>query len=107
MSTILNSEIISNAKSSVSTYVSTANALKDELDSLINTLTSAGFIGDASTGYKEFYNKYVVPAIFDNLTVEGSSLTASITSMLETIETQLINTVDPQLGDFNRNPNQG
>ncbi|MBQ8298181.1 MAG: hypothetical protein IJX77_10415 [Ruminococcus sp.] len=104
MATILTSAIIENAKGSVDTYVSTVNGLNDELDAIINTLTSANFSGDASNGYKEFYTSKVVPALTENLVDQGSSLTASIKTILENIQTQLLNTVDPQLGENNRNP---
>ena len=41
MASILTSAIIVNAKSSVSTYVTTAQALYDELSSLIGTLKAS------------------------------------------------------------------
>lgn len=104
MSTILTSAIVENAKSSVDTYIASIDALNGELDGVINTLTGNNFTGDASVGYKEFYTSKVVPAITENLIVQGTSLTASIKSMLESIQQQLLNTVDPKLGDNNRNP---
>jgi len=104
MSTILTSAIIQNATNSVNTYINSVTGLNDQLQDVINTLTSANFTGDASNGYKEFYTNKVVPAITENLTQQGTSLTASIISMLESIQQQLLNTVDPQLGDNNRNP---
>ena len=104
MSTILTSAIIEGAKGSVDTYVSTIEALNSELEGIINALTANDFNGDASVGYKEFYTKTVVPAVTDNLTQQGNSLTASIKSMLDNIQQQLLNTVDPQLGENNKNP---
>jgi len=104
MSTILTSTIIEGAKSSVDTYVSTINSLNGELEGILNTLTGNNFAGDAANGYREFYTNKVLPAITDNLINQGNSLTASIKSMLENIQQQLLNTVDPQLGENNRNP---
>ena len=104
MATILTSAIIENAKSSVDTYVSTITALNGQLEGIMKTLTSTNFTGDAAQGYNEFYTQKVLPAITDNLTQQGNSLTASIKSMLENIQQQLLNTVDPQLGENNRNP---
>lgn len=103
MATILTSAMINNAISSVDDYIGTANSLSNDLDSVINTLTSSNFQGDASDGYKAFYTEKVMPAINENLT-GSSSLTKSIKDILEVIQTQLLNTVDPQLGDNNRNP---
>lgn len=102
MSTILSSAIVDSAKSIVDTYVASISALNGELENIINTLTGNNFVGDASLGYKEFYTNKVLPAITENLIEQGNSLTASIKSMLDNIQQQLLNTVDPQLGDSNR-----
>lgn len=107
MASILTSATIANATGVVDGYVTSANGLYQELEGVINTLTSANFNGDASNGYKDFYTQKVVPAITENLTDPGSSLMSGIKSMLESIETQLLKTVDPQLGDNNRNPGAG
>jgi len=104
MSSILTHAIISNATQKVDTYVSTANGLYDELSGIISTLIGSNFNGDASDGYNVFFKDKVVPAITDNLTNPSTSLTASIKSMLESIQTQLLDTVDPNLGDNNKNP---
>jgi len=103
MPTILTSAMISSAINAVEDYIGTANSLSSDLDSVINTLTSSNFQGDASDGYKAFYTEKVMPAINENLT-GSASLTKSIKDILESIQTQLLNTVDPQLGDSNRNP---
>lgn len=104
MSTILTSAIVENAKSSVDTYVSTIAGLNNELEGVINTLTGTNFIGDASNGYKAFYTSKVLPALTDNLISQGNSLSASIKAILDNIQQQLLNTVDPQLGTNNANP---
>ncbi|SDA23138.1 hypothetical protein SAMN02910447_02290 [Ruminococcus sp. YE71] len=104
MASILTSAIIVNTKSSVSTYVTTAQGLYDELQTLINNLTSSNFMGDASDGFKDFFNSKATPALVANLTEPGSSITAGLQSMLDSIKEQLLDTVDPQLGDINRDP---
>ena len=106
MASILTSAIIVNAKNSVSTYVSTAQGLYDELQALINNLTSSNFMGDASDGFKDFFTSKATPALVANLTEPGTSITAGIDSMLDSIKEQLLDTVDPKLGEINRNPGQ-
>ena len=106
MSTILTSAIVESAKASVDTYISSIESLNGELEQIMNTLTSSNFNGEAAEGYN-FYTNKVLPAITENLTQQGNSLTASIKTMLDNIQQQLLNTVDPQLADFNRNPGEG
>ena len=103
MSTILSSAIVDSAKGSVDTYIASIGTLNGQLEGIINTLTGSNFVGDAALGYKDFYTNKVLPAITENLTEQSNSLTASIKSMLDNIQQQLLNTVDPQLGDNNRN----
>ena len=107
MASILTSAIVVNAKSSVSDYVNTAQQLYSDLQQLINTLTADNFTGDASDGYKEFFQSKATPALVENLTEPGNSLTAGIQSMLDSIKEQLLDTVDPQLGQINRDPSSG
>lgn len=107
MSTILTSAIIESAKASVDTYISSIESLNGELEQIMNTLTSSNFNGEAAEGYKDFYTNKVLPAITENLTQQGNSITASIKSLLDNIQQQLLNSVDPDLGDFNREPSQG
>jgi len=107
MSTILTSAIITNAISSVDSYSGKIQALNDELNGVVTTLTTTNFIGDASNGYKAFYDKNVVPAVTENLIESNASLMASLKTMLENIKTQLLDTVDPQLGDNNANAGSG
>ena len=104
MSTILTAAIINSAKEKVENYVTTANGLHQELEGVISKLVATEFNGDAANGYKEFYDKKVVPVLTDSLTAEGSSLTANIKLILDSIKTQLLDTVDPQLGEGNKNP---
>lgn len=104
MASILTHAIISNATEKVDTYVTSVNGIYDELNGIISTLTASNFNGDASDGYKVFYTQKVVPALTENLTAPQNSLMASLKDMLTGIETQLLDTVDPQLGENNKNP---
>lgn len=103
MSTILTSAIVEGAKGAVDDYVTKVTELNEELKSIISKLTSESFTGEAANGYNDFYTTKVIPAITENLTEGGESLTASIKSLLDNIQQQLLNTVDPQMGENNRN----
>lgn len=104
MASILTHAVISSATEKVDTYVTSVNGIYDELNGIISTLTASNFNGDASDGYKVFYTQKVVPALTENLTAPQNSLMASLKDMLTGIETQLLDTVDPQLGENNKNP---
>lgn len=104
MATILTKAIITNAKNTVDTYTTTVNKLNTDLDSVITQLIGANFSGDAAHGYQTFYNNQVKPALTDNLTATQNSLMASIKGILDSIESQLLDTVDPKLGENNQNP---
>ena len=104
MASILTNAIVVNAKSSVANYVSTTQALYEELAGVISQLTADDFIGDAAEGYKTFFNDKVTPALVTNLTEPSGSITAGINSMLDSIKEQLLDTVDSQLGEINRDP---
>lgn len=107
MASVLTHAIINNAAEKVDEYVTTANGLYNELSGIISVLTASNFNGEASDGYKFFFSDKVVPALTDNLTDPSASLTASIKSILDSIKTQLLDTVDPDLGENNKNPGAG
>ena len=104
MASVLTHAIITSATEKVDTYVATVDGLNTELSNIITTLTGSNFNGDAANGYNVFYTQKVLPAITDNLTSPGNSLTASIKSILDSIQTQVLDSVDPQLGENNQNP---
>lgn len=104
MATILTKAIITNAKGAVDTYTTTVNKLNTDLDSIITQLIGANFSGAAANGYQTFYKNQVEPALTTNLTGEQNSLMASIKDILDSIESQLLNTVDRKLGENNQNP---
>jgi hypothetical protein len=101
MSTILNVDIINNAKDAVNAYVNTVTELYTRLKSEVDNITSDGFKGDASQGYLEFFNTNIVPMLTTNLTGDGS-VTAGLNKLLDDINETVLATVDPKLGDANR-----
>lgn len=104
MASILTHEIITKASDTVDSYISTAGTLYQELEGVIDTLTTNNFIGDASNGYKTFFLQKVTPALTENLTAPTNSLMSNIKAILENIQTQLLDTVDPKLGENNQDP---
>lgn len=107
MSTILSKQTIENAKAEVAAYVAQADELYSKLQQTIQTLSSSGFIGAAADGYNEFFTSKATPALTQNLTAPDGSLMAGIKTLLENIESQLIDTVDAQLGEQNKDPGAG
>ena len=104
MATILTKDIITNAISAVDSYVKEATNLQGQLEGIMKGLIGTNFAGDAADGFQAFYNSQVKPAVVDNLTASQTSLMAGVKSILEGIDTQLMQTVDPQLGKANQNP---
>lgn len=102
MATQLSTDVISQAIQSVTTLESNLQELFKSLESTINDLTSTDFIGDAAEGYKEFFASKVQPALRDNLYEGDSSLTGAMKKILQNIQKQLIESVDPALGQNNR-----
>lgn len=98
MASILTHQNIAEATAAVNAYKSTADGLYRELQGLINSLTTDNFNGDASNGYRVFFDTKVTPALTENL----NTLADGINSMLESIQTQLLDTVDPELGNSNQ-----
>lgn len=104
MATILTKAIITNAKGAVDTYNTTAAKLYTDLETELKMLIGTNFSGDAANGYQTFFTNQVKPALTDNLTAANTSLMGSIKGILDSIESQLLDTVDPKLGENNQNP---
>lgn len=104
MATKLDRQTIIRSKEAVDTYVSTVRQLNEELSSIITGLVGADFVGDAGDGYKAFYDTKVVPAIEGNVLNETGSIPHSIKDIMDQIEAQLLNKVDPEMGENNKNP---
>lgn len=99
--TALNATIVENAKGVIDAYINDATTQYQSLKTVIETLTSTEFTGDAAEGYKNFFVNKITPALTTNLTDPGNSLTATLKSMLDSIKTSLLDTVDPQLKSQN------
>ena len=102
MATILSKAIISNAKEAIAAYTTTAKQQYGSLNAQIEGLIGSGFAGEAAEGYKTFFTQKIVPALTTYLTDGDTSLMHALDQMLSDIETQLIDNVDPELGNANR-----
>jgi hypothetical protein len=107
MATVLTSAMIAGAKAAADNYITTVSGLNGELDGVISGLTGGNFMGDASNGYAAFYNNQVVPALDTNLIAQQGSLMAGVKDILDTLKTQLLDTIDPKMGESNQNPGGG
>ena len=105
MATILTTENLTQAKNAVTTYRSTCESIFLKLKADIDSLTKADFIGDASTGFVDFFSQ-VTPALTTNLTGTDQSVTSMMESLLALVE-QMLNPVDSNLGDANKNAASG
>lgn len=103
MSTILTHAVIDKAEEAVNEYVTSVSAYYSEIEQIVNSLTASGFVGDAADGYRDFFLQKIMPSVTDNLTGDGS-ITGSVKQMLESIKAQMLDTVDPKMGESNRNP---
>ncbi len=99
MASILTHAIISDAISAIETYESTCNNIYDSFQDTINTLTSSNWNGDGADGCKQFFNTTVTSGLKEGIT----SMTTTLKQMLTNIQETLLDNVDPQLGDNNRN----
>lgn len=100
--TILSTADITAAKTAVSQYISTGETLFGSLSSIIEELRTSGFIGEASDGYKVFFDS-LEKVLKTDLIVGDDSLMGSINGMLVSIQNSFLAEVDPQLGQANRN----
>lgn len=102
-STVLKASDIAAAKGVIANYIATAQSEFSSLKGVIDALTAPGadFNGDSSVGYNDFRTK-IEPALTTNLYDQEASLMASLNHMLDSIEEALLNQVDPQLGQANR-----
>lgn len=101
MATVLATENISEAKAAIIAYRNTCESIFAKLQNEITALTSSDFIGDASTGYADFFAQ-ITPALTTNLTGTSESVTSMLESLLTAVE-QMLDPVDTQLGTANIN----
>lgn len=100
--TILDQSNIQQAKAAVDTYRTTCTQLHNTLTTTINELRASSFIGDASNGFEAFYAE-MEPALSSNLYGPEASVTAMLDQLLDAVSKALLGTVDPELGQANRN----
>jgi uncharacterized protein YukE len=100
MASILTHANIADATSAIETYVSTADGIYQSLQGTLNSLTASNWNGDGAVGCKEFFNGTVTPALTDGVTSIGKALK----DILANIQDTLLDQLDPQLGDGNKNP---
>ena len=62
-------------------------------------------MGDASIGYLDFFSQ-VAPALTTSLTGPEQSVTSMLESLLALVE-QMLNPVDPELGNANKSAANG
>lgn len=100
MATVLSSSNIADAKTAIASYRSTCDGIFSKTQSDINSLAGADFIGDASVGYVDFFSQ-ITPALTTNLTGTEESITSMLETLLTAVE-QMLNPVDPELGNANK-----
>lgn len=100
MASILTHANIADATSAVQTYESTANGIYQSFQGTMNSLTASNWNGDGADGCKAFFTGTVTPALTDGIT----SIAKALKDILANIQDTLLDNLDPQLGDSNKNP---
>lgn len=103
-STKLNASDIDAAMAAIDIYVNTCNEIYSKLKETITTLTAPGanFNGDSAAGYNDFFTQ-LTPVLVERLTAPDGSLSSSLKKLLNEIKDALLDTVDPNIGNQNRN----
>jgi uncharacterized protein YukE len=91
---------IIDARSAIDAYESSCNGIYESLQSTLTGLTSSNWTGDGADGCMYFFNSTVTPALTEGLT----SISKALRDILDNVELTFLDTLDPQLGDANRNP---
>lgn len=100
MASIITHANIADATSAIETYESTCKGIYTSFQGTLNTLTASNWNGDGADGCKEFFNGTVTPALEDGIT----SIAKALKDILANIQETLLDNLDPQLGDGNKNP---
>lgn len=100
MATVLDRGNLAAARTAVGSYRTTCDGIFAQMQSDISALTESNFIGDASTGYFEFFRQ-ITPALSTSLTGTDGSVTSMLENLLTAVE-QMLDPVDPQLGSANQ-----
>ena len=103
-STKLKAADIDAAMAAVDVYANTCNEIFSKLKTTITTLTAQGadFNGDSAVGYNDFFTQLTL-VLVDRLTAPDGSLSANLKKLLTEIKVALLDTVDPNMGNQNRN----
>ena len=101
MATKLSTQNISDAKAAIQAYKTACDAAFKEVDGAITGIMGKEFLGEAATGYNNFYEQ-IKPAISTKLFGESESIASMLDSIIIAVE-QMLNPVDPQLGTANQN----
>lgn len=103
-STKLKAADIDAAMAAVDVYANTCNEIFAKLKTTITTLTAQGadFNGDSAVGYNDFFTQLTL-VLVDRLTAPDGSLSANLKKLLTEIKVALLDTVDPNMGNQNRN----
>ncbi len=101
MATKLATQNISDAKAAIAAYKSSCDAAFKSLDGAITGIMGEQFLGEAASGYEQFYSQ-IKPAVSTKLYGDSESITSMLDSIITAVE-QMLNPVDPQLGTANQN----
>lgn len=97
--TVLTQKAINNAKSAIAAYKTACETDFETAKAAVVALLGNEFLGDANSGYQQFYNT-VVPAVSDNL-YGDQSIVSLLNGLVESMEQVMIQQLDPQLGQVN------
>ena len=100
MATVLTHATIAEAREAVETYVSTCNGIYEGLHGTLGGLTNSNWTGEGAEGCKYFYNNTASPVLTEGLT----SIAKAMNDILTNVEETLLNQLDPQLGEANKDP---
>lgn len=101
ITTTLKEDNVLNAKNAVAVYKNTCEDIFKNLNNDITNLIASGFLGNASDGYKEFYDQ-IAPAISTNITGDTDSVIYLLNTILDLVQ-QMLNPVDTKMEETNRN----
>lgn len=102
MTTAVSTSEIQEAIQATTQLQNELQSLYQNVQSRIQDLAGTDFIGDGADGYLEFFNTKITPGLRDNLVADDGSILAALKNILQSIQDQLISSVDPALGQNNR-----
>lgn len=96
----ITAKMMADVREAVADYRTKTASLKEQLEGEINNLVGTDFVGEAANGFKDFYNKNILPAIGEGL----ANLLTAIDNISQNIEDSIPGGqgVDEQLASGNR-----